>query len=233
MGRKIENIRPFDAVVNIPGAMENITTLGIRVRNNWLVGIEFLGSENAAQSKSESIAESLTTSLSTSSTISSTTVQTAVDTSVKTKQHLASESGITSTSANKSEGKSENIKPVSGYEVEVIRQLKNYFNDPAWHFTLNLEMGGTVFQRRVWKRLQDIPHNEKHTYGEVAKKISSSPRAVGGACRSNPIPIVVPCHRVVAKNGLGGFCGSIQEESKEIKIKQWLLEHEKKDGARL
>jgi methylated-DNA-[protein]-cysteine S-methyltransferase len=127
-------------------------------------------------------------------------------------------------------GANKNNKPVTGYAKEVVNQLEHYFKDPGWRFTLNMGKDGTEFQQRVWKKLQDIPHNKKYTYGDVAKSLSSSPRAVGGACRSNPVPIVVPCHRVVAINGLGGFCGTKNKNSKKLQIKQWLLEHEKKDG---
>ena len=130
------------------------------------------------------------------------------------------------------QGTHKNNKPITGYAKEVVNQLEHYFKDPGWCFTLNLGKEGTAFQQRVWEKLQDIPHNKKYTYGDVAKLLSSSPRAVGGACRSNPVPIVVPCHRVVAVNGLGGFCGSKNKNSKKLQIKQWLLEHEKKDGAR-
>lgn len=129
-------------------------------------------------------------------------------------------------------GANKNNKPVTGYAKEVVNQLEHYFKDPGWRFTLNMGKEGTEFQQRVWKKLQDIPHNKKYTYGDVAKSLSSSPRAVGGACRSNPVPIVVPCHRVVAINGLGGFCGTKNKNSKKLQIKQWLLEHEKKDGIR-
>lgn len=146
-------------------------------------------------------------------------VETKVNTTAKTRHPVT-------------RGANKNNKPVTGYAKEVVNQLEHYFKDPGWRFTLNMGKEGTEFQQRVWKKLQDIPHNKKYTYGDVAKSLSSSPRAVGGACRSNPVPIVVPCHRVVAINGLGGFCGTKNKNSKKLQIKQWLLEHEKKDGIR-
>jgi len=81
----------------------------------------------------------------------------------------------------------------------------------------------------VWEAMQAIPAGETRTYGEIAAAIGSSARAVGGACGANPIPLVVPCHRVVASGGrLGGFMGA-REEGFELAIKRWLLAHE---GAR-
>jgi methylated-DNA-[protein]-cysteine S-methyltransferase len=74
--------------------------------------------------------------------------------------------------------------------------------------------------------MQSIPAGETRTYGELAKAIGSSARAVGGACGANPIPLVVPCHRVVGAGGsLGGFMGA-REEGFELMIKRWLLAHE-------
>ena len=85
-------------------------------------------------------------------------------------------------------------------------------------------MQGTPFQKKVWLALQKIPAGQVMTYGELAKQLKTSARAVGNACRANPMPLVIPCHRVVAKSGLGGFSGS--QEGAPIKIKKWLLEHE-------
>jgi len=74
--------------------------------------------------------------------------------------------------------------------------------------------------------MQRIPAGKTRTYGEVAQELHSSARAVGGACGANPIPLVVPCHRIVASGGsLGGFMGA-REEGFELGIKRWLLEHE-------
>ncbi|MCP4042152.1 MAG: MGMT family protein, partial [Gammaproteobacteria bacterium] len=83
---------------------------------------------------------------------------------------------------------------------------------------------GTDHQLRVWNALGEIPPGETMTYGELARHLGSGPRAVGNACRSNPVPIVVPCHRVVSATGLGGFMGDTAGEP--MAIKSWLLRHE-------
>jgi methylated-DNA-[protein]-cysteine S-methyltransferase len=107
---------------------------------------------------------------------------------------------------------------------QVCAQLKAYFADPRTRFDLPLAPGGTQFQQRAWRALQRIPSGTARTYGELARTLKSAPRAVGGACRANPIPIVVPCHRVVAANGVGGFMGATR--GRAMDIKRWLLEHE-------
>ncbi|BAO44863.1 methylated-DNA--[protein]-cysteine S-methyltransferase [Thiolapillus brandeum] len=83
---------------------------------------------------------------------------------------------------------------------------------------------GSVFQRRVWEALLQIPPGQTKTYGDLALALGSSPRAVGGACRRNPIPLFIPCHRVVAANGDGGFAG--HTSGHWMDIKRWLLAHE-------
>lgn len=109
---------------------------------------------------------------------------------------------------------------------EVLDQLFHYFEDARWQFDLPLEMHGSAFQRRVWQRLRRIPAGATCSYGEIARELGSSARAVGGACRRNPIPIVVPCHRVVAAADVGGFMG--QRGGDALAIKHWLLEHERR-----
>lgn len=88
------------------------------------------------------------------------------------------------------------------------KMLRDYFLSGADGFnTLPLDPGGTDFQRRVWKEMQKIKPGQVKTYGEIAKILDSSPRAVGNACGANPIPILIPCHRVVAQSSLGGYTG--------------------------
>ncbi|MBI2602098.1 MAG: methylated-DNA--[protein]-cysteine S-methyltransferase [Deltaproteobacteria bacterium] len=90
----------------------------------------------------------------------------------------------------------------------VIQQINEYFAGQRTTFTLPLHVEGTPFQRKVWKLLLAIPYGETLSYSEIAKKLGNpnAARAVGMACRHNPIPIIIPCHRVVAKDGsLGGF----------------------------
>jgi methylated-DNA-[protein]-cysteine S-methyltransferase len=115
-----------------------------------------------------------------------------------------------------------------GATRDVLDQLFHYFEDPDWRFDLPIAMGGTPFQCRAWEALRGIPSGSTRSYGELARALGSSPRAVGGACRRNPIPIVIPCHRVIAAGGrAGGFMG--QREGHALSIKMWLLEHERRD----
>ena len=91
---------------------------------------------------------------------------------------------------------------------EAARQLDLYFARRLTRFELPLDAHGTEFQRRVWAAMSGIPYGETTTYGGLAAALGSGPRAVGMACGRNPIPIVVPCHRVLASGGReGGFSG--------------------------
>jgi len=105
-------------------------------------------------------------------------------------------------------------------------QLQAYLEDPNRPFDLPLALAGTHHRLQVWEAMQRIRCGQTRTYGELARELGSSARAVGGACGANPIPVVVPCHRVIAANrAIGGFMGS-RAEGFEIGIKRWLLEHE-------
>ena len=106
----------------------------------------------------------------------------------------------------------------------ITRQLDAYFQAPETRFELPLELAGTAFQQRVWALLRAIPAGQTRTYGEIARELGSAARAVGQACRANPCPIVVPCHRVVGQRGLGGFAGDLS--GRRLAIKRRLLEHE-------
>ncbi len=106
----------------------------------------------------------------------------------------------------------------------VATGLKAYFADPRRPFNLPLALSGTPFRQRVWQALLSIPPGETRTYGEIAAQLASSPRAVGQAVADNPIPIVVPCHRVLAARGLGGFMHG--RDGFPIEVKKWLLRHE-------
>jgi len=109
----------------------------------------------------------------------------------------------------------------------VVAQLQGYFHDPRALVTVALAPEGTTFQQRVWKALRAIPAGTVLTYGELAARLGTAPRAIGGACRSNPIPILVPCHRVVARQGLGGYAGEVTGDP--LNVKRWLLRHEGMD----
>ena len=102
-----------------------------------------------------------------------------------------------------------------------VHQLNAYFFCGLRHFDLPLAPHGTAFQRAVWQQMQAIPYGDTRTYGEIARWLRSAPRAVGRACGRNPIPIVIPCHRVVASDGLGGYSGDGGTDTKT-----WLLELE-------
>ncbi len=87
-------------------------------------------------------------------------------------------------------------------------QLAAYFAGTRTDFDLPLAPAGSAFQLRVWEEMQAIPCGETATYGEIARRIGTAARAVGGSCAANPIPIIIPCHRVVAANGQpGGYSG--------------------------
>lgn len=103
-------------------------------------------------------------------------------------------------------------------------QLRRYFEDPEVPFSLPLAYSGTAFMRRVRTALLEIPKGRTETYGSLARRLGSGPRAVAAACRANPYAIVVPCHRVVSAQGLGGYCGHTAGPMTDIK--RWLLHHE-------
>lgn len=107
----------------------------------------------------------------------------------------------------------------------IEESVRGYFERPGSELACPLlQLRGTDFQRRVWSVLRRIPVGHTRTYGEIAHELGSGPRAVGGACRANPVPLFVPCHRVVAKTGLGGFGGHLAGSWPAIKQK--LLCHE-------
>lgn len=109
---------------------------------------------------------------------------------------------------------------------EVCDQLQLYVSNEKHEFSLPLKLEGTEHQRKVWRALCDIPLGQVQTYGALAALLKSSPRAVGQACGNNPIPIVIPCHRVVSKGGVGGFMH--RADSDALDIKRWLLAHERR-----
>lgn len=120
---------------------------------------------------------------------------------------------------------SSELSPQNSLASEVCNQLQAYLRDPDYVFNLALHFRGTPFQRRVWQAIEAIPCGQTNSYADIAKQLHSSPRAVGGACGANNIPIVIPCHRVITKNGgLGGFMNA--SDGQPLKIKRWLLHHE-------
>jgi methylated-DNA-[protein]-cysteine S-methyltransferase len=117
------------------------------------------------------------------------------------------------------------LAPQSDAAVYAVAQLELYWRNPHWPFDLPLLPQGSEFQQRVWQALREIPAGSTVTYGQLAWRLESSARAVGSACRANPVPIIVPCHRVVAATGVGGFMGQLVGQ--QIAIKEWLLQHER------
>ncbi len=120
--------------------------------------------------------------------------------------------------------KSSSRPALSEFMAQVCGQLEAYFENSSWNFDLNLDFKGTCHQKKVWRALQKIKPGKTLSYGILAKKIHSAAQAIGGACKANPTPIIVPCHRVVAIASSGGFCG--QTSGPAMDIKHWLLEHE-------
>lgn len=116
--------------------------------------------------------------------------------------------------------------PCDAFAREVCAQLSAYFESANFQFDLPLKLSGTKHQLKVWQALCEIPCGAVKTYGDIASMLHSSPRAVGQACGNNPVPIVIPCHRVVSKAGLGGFMH--RADSGALNIKQWLLTHERR-----
>ena len=115
-------------------------------------------------------------------------------------------------------------EPQIDLAVEVARQLHCYFNQANFHFSLPIAPSGTDFQQRVWAAMLAIAPGQTASYADLARDLNTSPRAIGGACRANPIPIVIPCHRVVSKTGLGGFMGEVSGDA--LRLKKLLLDHE-------
>lgn len=99
--------------------------------------------------------------------------------------------------------------------VEAKRQLDLYFDGDLETFDLPLRPHGSAFRKQVWDAMLRIPYGSTETYGKIAAEVGVPARAVGGACGANPIPIIIPCHRVLAANGgMGGYSGEGGVETK-------------------
>lgn len=126
-----------------------------------------------------------------------------------------------------------NAQPIDYPEDKRIRamadsihtQIHAYLTDSNYRFQLPFKLNGSAFQRSVWNALTVIPSGQTVTYGQLAHRLNTSPRAVGQACKTNPLPLFIPCHRVIAQNGIGGFMG----KNAAISIKKALLTHELKE----
>lgn len=124
----------------------------------------------------------------------------------------------------------ETLSPQHRLAERVCAQVERYVDDPDFRFDLPLARPGTPFQRRVWSGIAAIGPGSTRSYGELARELGSAPRAVGQACGANPLPLVVPCHRVVAASGIGGFAH--RRGGFRLAVKRWLLEHEGAEAAR-
>lgn len=116
------------------------------------------------------------------------------------------------------------LAPLSKLAEKACRQIERYVDDPHYRFNLPFEYRGTDFQCRVWREIVGISVGKTNTYKELAQRLRSAPRPVGGACGKNRLPLLIPCHRVLASGGIGGFMHA--RAGDPIMIKKWLLRHE-------
>ncbi|WP_444998229.1 methylated-DNA--[protein]-cysteine S-methyltransferase [Aliikangiella sp. IMCC44359] len=114
--------------------------------------------------------------------------------------------------------------PTNTIAHSTCQQLDTYFKGNLTQFDLPLHIDGTNFRKKIWQIMLDIPYGQTKSYGQIAKEINSSPRAVGAACGHNHLPVIIPCHRIIGSQGLGGFAHFV--EGKAINMKHWLLKHE-------
>ncbi len=116
--------------------------------------------------------------------------------------------------------------PTTKLAGSVKSKIEKYLDSKSKikNIKVDMQLDVTPFQEEVLKQLQAIPYGETRTYGEIAKILNTSPRAVGNACRNNPLPIIIPCHRVVAASGIGGYDGA--RSGKLLEIKRELLARE-------
>ncbi|MCR4297768.1 MAG: methylated-DNA--[protein]-cysteine S-methyltransferase [Gallionella sp.] len=117
-------------------------------------------------------------------------------------------------------------RAANAFAETVCKQLLRYLENPDAQFSVPLELNGTPHQQKVWQAMLAIPRGQTRSYGELAAELKSCAQAVGQACGANPIPVIVPCHRVVGKSGLGGFAR--HTSGTHLDIKRWLLAHEQR-----
>jgi len=110
---------------------------------------------------------------------------------------------------------------------EIQLQFRQYWLNPDKLINIKLLKQGSGYRHKVWAELSKIPFGETMTYSALAGKIGSSSRAVGNACRDNPYPVIIPCHRVVSVSGMGGYCGQTEGDFMAVKYKllNWEAEH--------
>jgi methylated-DNA-[protein]-cysteine S-methyltransferase len=116
------------------------------------------------------------------------------------------------------------VSPRNALAARAADQLREYLENPEIKFDLPLAVEGTPFQLKLWEALCRIPRGKTRTYGDLARELEGEARAVGQACGDNRLPVVIPCHRVVAADGIGGFAHSTGGYL--LEAKRWLLAHE-------
>jgi len=122
-------------------------------------------------------------------------------------------------------------KPAQDAVAELAaEQVARYCRDADFAFDLPLAPLGSAYQNKVWAAIRAIPRGSVVTYGELARHLGSAPRAIGQACGNNFFPLVIPCHRVTAAGGLGGFAHSADHHGFLLGVKRWLLAHEGAGG---
>ena len=116
------------------------------------------------------------------------------------------------------------LAPLTRLGERVCAQVELYLEDPEFRFDLPFEYRGTQFQCKVWRAISSIRSGRTLTYLDIARQLGTAPRPVGGACGANRIPLVIPCHRVLGANGIGGFMNATS--GYPLEVKRWLLRHE-------
>ncbi len=114
--------------------------------------------------------------------------------------------------------------PATACADDIARRIEQWLFAPGGSLALPLSGCGTPFQRRVWSEISAIPCGSVITYGALAVRLGSAARAVGQACGANPFPLAIPCHRVVAASGIGGFANAT--DGFLLAAKRWLLANE-------
>lgn len=119
----------------------------------------------------------------------------------------------------RTEWRIQNIESLPVFDDKECIQVQQYLNNPACFLDINLLKQGSGFRNQVWVEICRIPVGQVLSYSDLAKRIGSGARAVANACRDNPFPGIIPCHRVVARDGLGGYMGETSGKFMEIKKK--------------
>jgi len=112
----------------------------------------------------------------------------------------------------------------TGLAKRAERQLQGYRSDPNTTFDLPVLIEGSALQKAVWRAMCAIPRGKTRTYGELARELGADPRDIGQCCGDNRLPLVIPCHRNVAADGIGGFAHATSGYL--LEAKRWLLMHE-------